>query len=651
MAISLDYSVTPWLITIPQSDLTLDTGTKYKLTVDTFWQLLRDYSDSAESMPFPILFTRIASTASTPSITEINEDYYELQFEDGSYSVNIINGNTNIRDVEVKNSVSVNTNNTTGFIDPTFLEAGLFNNGVAVDVVEGYSGTTYTPSGGIIGTRENPSNNIADAHTIAVARGLNNFFILESMTLATENFHGHTHKFIADSPVAVTITVDTSTNITNCEFINCTLQGTLDGGNIFRECIVLDVNYINGFLQECALGGTITLGGGAQASLWNCFSNVAGGGEGQTPTIDMGGTGNSLAIRDYHGGIKLTNCTGGGSTSIDMSSGRVLLDSTISSGDFYIRGVAFIEDSSTGTTVVYDQTNSALTTAYLERAVWIDTEQVAAGNGSQASPFNSLTSAVDYAEEEGIKTLYVYADITLDRQLKNFKIVGIGTPTVDTNGQNLDKSEFWHVKIQGTYTGSIIVQQSVLLNNFELNGFFEKNALAGDLTCIDGSTVFMLGCSSAIAGIGRPTISMNGLGSSSLSVRDNNGGMTITDCNNISDKVTVEVNVGSLTFDSTCTNGEMVARGNCTFVDNSNGATVYNEVINNDTIARSTMSEAIEGSYTIEEVMRLLSAALAGKLTEVGNVVTIRDINDTKDRIIATTDDNGQRTAITLDVT
>jgi len=121
MAITVDYSTTPYTIEIPKSDLTLDSGTKYNLTVDTFWQLLRDYADSPESLPFPVIYTRIAATASTPSITEINADYYQLQFEDGTYSVNIINGNTNIRDVEVKNQVSVNTNNTTGFIDPTFL--------------------------------------------------------------------------------------------------------------------------------------------------------------------------------------------------------------------------------------------------------------------------------------------------------------------------------------------------------------------------------------------------------------------------------------------------------------------------------------------------------------------------------------------------
>jgi hypothetical protein len=116
MAITVDYTVTPFLITIPQSDLTLESGTRYTLTVDTFWLLLRDFTDNENAMAHPKLYRRIPATSSTPSITEIEEAYYQLQFEDGLYSVNITEGNTNIRDVEVKNQVSVNTNNTAGFI-------------------------------------------------------------------------------------------------------------------------------------------------------------------------------------------------------------------------------------------------------------------------------------------------------------------------------------------------------------------------------------------------------------------------------------------------------------------------------------------------------------------------------------------------------
>lgn len=62
------------------------------------------------------------------------------------------------------------------------------------------------------------------------------------------------------------------------------------------------------------------------------------------------------------------------------------------------------------------------------------------------------------------------------------------------------------------------------------------------------------------------------------------------------------------------------------------------------------LTNGIETSFTLRQAMRLILAALAGKLSISGNTVTIRDVNDTKDRIVATTDDDGQRTAITKDV-
>lgn len=125
MALTVDYSSAPFLITVPKSDLTLIEGTKYQLDVDTYWLLLADYTDNEQTMSQPILYSRVPATATTPSITNINLDYYTIEFENGLYSVNIINGNTNIREAEEKNQVSVNTNNTAGFIDPTALELSL----------------------------------------------------------------------------------------------------------------------------------------------------------------------------------------------------------------------------------------------------------------------------------------------------------------------------------------------------------------------------------------------------------------------------------------------------------------------------------------------------------------------------------------------
>lgn len=56
--------------------------------------------------------------------------------------------------------------------------------------------------------------------------------------------------------------------------------------------------------------------------------------------------------------------------------------------------------------------------------------------------------------------------------------------------------------------------------------------------------------------------------------------------------------------------------------------------------------------YTPEEAMKLSLAALAGKVSGAGTTTVIfRSADDAKDRITATVDNNGNRSAITLDET
>jgi hypothetical protein len=70
-----------------------------------------------------------------------------------------------------------------------------------------------------------------------------------------------------------------------------------------------------------------------------------------------------------------------------------------------------------------------------------------------------------------------------------------------------------------------------------------------------------------------------------------------------------------------------------------------------EALANSVSAIEIETGYDLKEVLRLISAALSGKLSGGGtSTVTIRDINDTVDRIVATVDASGNRTDVTKDV-
>lgn len=59
----------------------------------------------------------------------------------------------------------------------------------------------------------------------------------------------------------------------------------------------------------------------------------------------------------------------------------------------------------------------------------------------------------------------------------------------------------------------------------------------------------------------------------------------------------------------------------------------------------------IETNYSMREALRLMLSALAGKVSGAETTtVTIRSLNDDKNRIVATVDSNGNRTAVTYDV-
>jgi hypothetical protein len=68
------------------------------------------------------------------------------------------------------------------------------------------------------------------------------------------------------------------------------------------------------------------------------------------------------------------------------------------------------------------------------------------------------------------------------------------------------------------------------------------------------------------------------------------------------------------------------------------------------TAATEIWNSQLEGLYTAKEIMRLMAAALAGKISGAeGTNVKIRDLNDTTDRIDATVDSNGNRLSIIYD--
>jgi hypothetical protein len=82
----------------------------------------------------------------------------------------------------------------------------------------------------------------------------------------------------------------------------------------------------------------------------------------------------------------------------------------------------------------------------------------------------------------------------------------------------------------------------------------------------------------------------------------------------------------------------------------NNSAGTFGEFVQNLPAEILDLTDGVETSVTVREALRIVLSALAGKISGAGtNTISIRDVNDTKDRIVATVDNDGNRTAVTLD--
>jgi hypothetical protein len=119
MAISINWSTK--VITVPQADLTLLSGSSYELDVNDFRLALKDIEDNTDGMAFlqthnhnpPV---NVGGVVLARVVEIING--YTVTFEDvGSpYSVSLVGCNNNIPDVVNLNNVSIRSNNSAGLV-------------------------------------------------------------------------------------------------------------------------------------------------------------------------------------------------------------------------------------------------------------------------------------------------------------------------------------------------------------------------------------------------------------------------------------------------------------------------------------------------------------------------------------------------------
>ena len=354
MAITIDWATK--IINVNKADMILIQSSPteiYQLNMDFFHNTLRDLEDDAEGIVFDTTHVYVGPiTVGGVILARVVEiiNGYTVTFEDGQYRVNLTGANTNLADVTNVNQVSVSSSNSAGLQDLSTLLSAAFQGEVCVSPSRGQAGTTVP-----LGTRSTPVDNLADAKIIADREGLHQIRILESMTIANVDF-SNGYRFTSDSPATILVTVDPTANLENCDFEFCYIQGEMSGNNIYRQCLIGDVDFTNGFMFQSSLFGTVTCKTDGLLAIFDCYSNTLAGQP--NPIIDFNGTG-ELLLRNYAGVIELHNHTdnsGNGDVCIDMASGVVIVDASCTAGFMPVRGIARVDDFSTGTCNVVDLT-------------------------------------------------------------------------------------------------------------------------------------------------------------------------------------------------------------------------------------------------------------------------------------------------------
>jgi hypothetical protein len=340
MAITITWGTK--VVNIPKADMTLIQSSPEvrELDINAFRLALKALEDDPDGMPFPDTHrhnTEVTLAGLTYARTVEIINGYTVEFEDGQYTVNCVGANHNLSDAKVANQVSLIVNNAAGLITNSAIEYSSYNGGVTVDTSSPYSGTVFP-----VGTPQRPVNNMADALLIASTRGLTTFFILGDITISSV-IDLDNYTFYGESMARSHIVIDSDASCVACEFYDSHILGTLDGGNFLKNCKITTLNYVNGIIEQCLLeNGVITLGGDKEAHFLDCWSGVAGV---DTPTVDMGGSGQGLAVGNYNGDMTIRNKSGSETVGIDLNAGRIVLESSVTAGNVLCRGIGKLCDS------------------------------------------------------------------------------------------------------------------------------------------------------------------------------------------------------------------------------------------------------------------------------------------------------------------
>jgi hypothetical protein len=315
-------------------------------------------------------------------------------------------------------------------------------------------------------------------------------------------------------------------------------------------------------------------------------------------------------------------------------------------------------------------TNSAglIQTREIQDAAYNNQVYVDAINGSSGTlyplgtaqrPVKTLADAILIAQLRGFKEIHIFNTLTITGadDIVGYFLEGDdphNSGVILESGALIDGVTFNKLNVTGDLSAAGGIFNHCILDDITMfNGNCYDCVLLNTLYVVGGETVVFHNCNSG----GDPTtnnmitLDCGGTGRN-IEVRGFHGGIKLANKTG-SDEVSLMMDAGCLSIANTVTTGTVRITGVSKIEENLGTATLINDgIVNADYFGEQFFAREVENGAGLVEVLRLISATLLGKVSGAGTTeITFRDVGDTKNRVVAVVDEDGNRTLVTLDST
>lgn len=445
-----------------------------------------------------------------------------------------------------------------------------FQNAVWFDPNTSYEGIEYP-----VGNHQFPVNNWDDAVEICAQWGFTTVQILDSTVIGmTTDIIGF--RLVGKSHVLTEVEIEGSAQCEDVTIENCYISGVLDGGTHIKDCTVGDLTYVNGHIHNSGIAGVIYLDGNENAVIANCFTVD----QDFPAIIDMGGSGQELAVPNFSGLIEIRNLTDAvGKVGIGLLAGMVQVDSSVTAGIFIVSGIGLLINNGTPS---YLNTDGLMSKQTVTEIIWDTVYYDAVGGeagtafpvGTSTHPSNNIANVKLIAEANKLKKISINGTVMITDDFIGYAFFGAKSALTDViilTGRDMTGSRFELLSVAGALGGSDHqFMQCVTQNLSGIDSIFVDCGMSGSLTlATDGqflvkSSVFM----------SLPSIIDFGNSASSAAMQIDSGNVKIINMDDASCLCQMTMASGHCELDPSCVTGTVTNRGHNTLDDFSGPACV-----------------------------------------------------------------------------